>query len=151
MDRAVKPLSYRQPGMESPPRLRQKNEKSWVDIQEFIAGKVCRRVILDEVMDGWMNRQRCEEGEEACDVCDAREEECRRQVVRDRIIDGFDDFQDSGDILDESGELSSRPEHPHEPPSSPPRLELEFPSKRRRYGIGGGKELEVRQQEQERR
>jgi hypothetical protein len=37
---------------------------------EFMRGDVCRRVILDEVMDGRMDRIGCEEGEEACDVCE---------------------------------------------------------------------------------
>ncbi|KAK3933608.1 P-loop containing nucleoside triphosphate hydrolase protein [Diplogelasinospora grovesii] len=38
-------------------------------IQEFVAGLVCRRVVLDRVMDGWNERVGCEEGEVACDIC----------------------------------------------------------------------------------
>src|SRR6187402_3133390 len=40
-----------------------------VDIPEFINGRSCRRVVMDRVMDGKDDRVRCEEGEEACDVC----------------------------------------------------------------------------------
>jgi RecQ family ATP-dependent DNA helicase len=47
--------------------------KSWAksseDIFDFIAGYICRRVIMDQIMDGRMDRVRCEEGEEQCDVC----------------------------------------------------------------------------------
>ena len=48
--------------------------RSWArsageDIVDFMAGYNCRRVIMDRVMDGRMDRVGCEEGEEACDVC----------------------------------------------------------------------------------
>lgn len=39
---------------------------------EFVSGRVCGRMILDQVMDGHMEGERCEEGEEGeerCDVC----------------------------------------------------------------------------------
>ncbi|KJZ69304.1 hypothetical protein HIM_11298 [Hirsutella minnesotensis 3608] len=39
---------------------------------EFVGGKWCRRVVLDRVMDGWVERSGCEEGEEGCDVCVTR-------------------------------------------------------------------------------
>jgi hypothetical protein len=32
-------------------------------------------------MDRWMDRERCEEGEEMCDVCQGKDEEERRQAV----------------------------------------------------------------------
>jgi superfamily II DNA helicase RecQ len=38
-------------------------------IDDYIRGDVCRRIILDSVMDGRMDRVGCEEGEELCDVC----------------------------------------------------------------------------------
>lgn len=44
-----------------PSEVARKNENSWVDIQEFVGGAVCRRAILDEVMDGRLDRERCEE------------------------------------------------------------------------------------------
>ena len=40
-------------------------------VDDFVNGQVCRRVILDSEMDGRGNRDRCEEGEEPCDVCQA--------------------------------------------------------------------------------
>ena len=47
--------------------------KSWAqcreDIFDFIGGYHCRRVIMDQVMDGRMDRVECKEGEEQCDVC----------------------------------------------------------------------------------
>src|SRR5450432_3502659 len=48
--------------------------KSWAqsrgeDIVDFMAGYNCRRVIMDRIMDGRMDRVGCEEGEEPCDVC----------------------------------------------------------------------------------
>ncbi|KAK1837415.1 hypothetical protein CCHR01_19963, partial [Colletotrichum chrysophilum] len=38
-------------------------------------GEVCRRIVLDEVMDGRVDRSGCEEGEEACDICQQRASE----------------------------------------------------------------------------
>jgi len=38
-------------------------------VSEYIKGQCCRRVVLDRVMDGWMERLGCEEGEAACDIC----------------------------------------------------------------------------------
>ncbi|WKT53675.1 hypothetical protein QSH57_004259 [Fusarium oxysporum f. sp. vasinfectum] len=43
-------------------------------VDDFINGRVCRRVILDSEMDGRDNRDRCEEGEERCDICQAADE-----------------------------------------------------------------------------
>ncbi|EXK76382.1 hypothetical protein FOQG_18876 [Fusarium oxysporum f. sp. raphani 54005] len=45
---------------------------------------VCRRVILDSVMDGRSDREGCEEGEEVCDVC-------QQQVVEESREDDNDD------------------------------------------------------------
>lgn len=39
------------------------------EMQEFIDTARCRRVVLDRVFDGYIDRQGCEEGEEACDNC----------------------------------------------------------------------------------
>ncbi|KLP03469.1 Uncharacterized protein Y057_10530 [Fusarium fujikuroi] len=43
-------------------------------VDDFINGRVCRRVILDSEMDGRDDRDRCEEGEERCDICQAADE-----------------------------------------------------------------------------
>lgn len=37
--------------------------------QDFVSGRVCRRVVLNLEMDGRVDRNSCEEGEEWCDVC----------------------------------------------------------------------------------
>jgi superfamily II DNA helicase RecQ len=39
---------------------------------DYIRGDVCRRVVLDSIMDGRDDREGCEEGEELCDVCQNR-------------------------------------------------------------------------------
>lgn len=39
------------------------------DMAAFMQGSVCRRVVLDETMDGGVERTGCREEEEACDVC----------------------------------------------------------------------------------
>jgi hypothetical protein len=38
-------------------------------VDRFISGVQCRRVDLDGEMDGRVDRIRCEEGEERCDIC----------------------------------------------------------------------------------
>jgi RecQ family ATP-dependent DNA helicase len=38
-------------------------------VNRFISGAQCRRIDLDQEMDGRTDRARCEEGEERCDVC----------------------------------------------------------------------------------
>ncbi|KAF6804812.1 hypothetical protein CPLU01_16035 [Colletotrichum plurivorum] len=37
--------------------------------RRFVSGEVCRRMILDKVMDGRVDRSGCEEGEKACEIC----------------------------------------------------------------------------------
>jgi superfamily II DNA helicase RecQ len=56
-----------------------RTSRSWTrldrkDMDDFVAGYHCRRVIMDRVMDGRMDRVECEEGEEACDVCQRSQE-----------------------------------------------------------------------------
>ncbi|KAK2736674.1 hypothetical protein CKAH01_18889 [Colletotrichum kahawae] len=38
-------------------------------------GEVCQQIVLDEVMDRWVDRPGCQEGEEACDICRQRASE----------------------------------------------------------------------------
>jgi superfamily II DNA helicase RecQ len=81
------------------------NEQGWTDIQEFVQGDVCRRVILDEVMDGRISREACEEGEEPCDVCHKQQQEEARQVLQAQIIRTLDAdkaYNDSGVGLEPS-------------------------------------------------
>ena len=69
-----------------PTEVAPKNEKGWVDIQDFISGAVYRRVILDQVIDRQIDRERCEEGEETCNMCQGKDKEERRQAVREGVI-----------------------------------------------------------------
>lgn len=41
----------------------------WEKCEQFISGERCRRIYLDQEMDGRLDRSRCEEGEIRCDVC----------------------------------------------------------------------------------
>ncbi|KAJ3453241.1 hypothetical protein MRS44_018896 [Fusarium solani] len=41
-------------------------------LEDYTSGDVCRRVVLDSVMDGRRDRVACEDGEELCDVCQGR-------------------------------------------------------------------------------
>ncbi|KAK6218092.1 hypothetical protein QIS74_02556 [Colletotrichum tabaci] len=54
----------------------------------FVSGEVCRRMVLDEVMDGRMDRSGCEEGEEACDVCQPKAQETTQGRAGDGTGDG---------------------------------------------------------------
>jgi superfamily II DNA helicase RecQ len=56
-------------------------EEMAAEIDDFIGAK-CRRVVLDRVMDGRYDRIQCEEGEEACDMC--QEFQHNIQVSRNR-------------------------------------------------------------------
>ena len=38
-------------------------------VDQFISGAQCRRVDLDREIDSRVDRARCEEGEERCDIC----------------------------------------------------------------------------------
>ena len=38
-------------------------------VDRFISGAQCRRIDLDGEMDGRVDRVRCDEGEERCDIC----------------------------------------------------------------------------------
>jgi superfamily II DNA helicase RecQ len=63
------------------------NPRSWAksegeDIDDFMAGYNCRRVIMDRVMDGRIDRMECEDGEEQCDVCQRGNEEVGLPTLR---------------------------------------------------------------------
>jgi hypothetical protein len=38
-------------------------------VERFVSGAKCRRIYMDQEMDGRINRVRCEHEEERCDVC----------------------------------------------------------------------------------
>jgi superfamily II DNA helicase RecQ len=47
-----------------------KKEMEREKVDQFISGEYCRRICLDQEMDGRIDRVRCEDGEERCDVCE---------------------------------------------------------------------------------
>lgn len=52
-------------------------------------------------MDRWMDRERCEEGEEMCDVCQGKDEEERRQAVWEGVIRRLnEEINDSVSVVD---------------------------------------------------
>ncbi|RMI97529.1 hypothetical protein CDV36_016209 [Fusarium kuroshium] len=59
-------------------------------LEDYISGGVCRRVVLDSVMDGRSDRVACEDGEELCDVC-------QRGAVEDDLEDGPGRSEDEED------------------------------------------------------
>ena len=86
----------------------QQPDPGHIDIQEFVQGSICRRVILDQVMDAPRVREGCEEGEELCDVC-------RGTTAEPSSENEFGEFHDSG-----IGS-SSQVEFPGSPPVLQPR------------------------------
>lgn len=49
----------------------------WQKVERFISGERCRRIYLDQEMDGRFDRTRCEDEEERCDVCQQDDKEAR--------------------------------------------------------------------------
>lgn len=93
-----------------PPDGRRWVEPMTQDMPEFMSGRDCRRVVMDEVMDGRDDRAGCEEGEEMCDVC----REDRRVAEEPADIDSEiygdarpiedDPFTDSGVVIPSSSQ-----------------------------------------------
>src|SRR5271168_3407527 len=83
------------------------------DIVDFVGGYICRRVIMDQVMDGRMDRIGCEEGEEQCDVCgrQARVERCSQELptLQEGVITLDVGFRDSGIGNSMSSQVQSSP------------------------------------------
>jgi RecQ family ATP-dependent DNA helicase len=73
-----------------------KKEMEREKVNQFISGERCRRICLDQEMDGRIDRVRCEDGEERCDVCrkddEAMEEaEALRQAYEESNEQGIDE------------------------------------------------------------
>jgi RecQ family ATP-dependent DNA helicase len=69
-------------------------------VERFASGTACRRVYLDREMDGRMDRVRCEDEEERCDVCQASDAmmddlEAQRRVYIQREQEKQDRLMDS--------------------------------------------------------
>src|SRR5277367_6555500 len=78
--------------------------KSWAqsgeEIFDFVAGHICQRIIMDQIMDGRMDRVGCEEGEEQCDVCRRQEmvTQCSQELptLQEDLVELDVGFGDSG-------------------------------------------------------
>jgi len=69
-------------------------------VERFMSGAACRRVYLDREMDGRMDRVRCEDEEERCDMCQASDAimddlEAQRRVYIQREQEKQDRLMDS--------------------------------------------------------
>ena len=95
-------------------------------VERFVSGAKCRRVYLDQEMDGRIDRVRCEEGEERCDVCRASdammdELEAQRQAYVQQEHYQYNRGVDSGIQMPTSRPCPPRHQfHSNAIPSSPP-------------------------------
>lgn len=48
---------------------REKQRIKQQKVKRFVSGAACRQIYLDREMDGRVNRVRCEDEEERCDMC----------------------------------------------------------------------------------
>jgi RecQ family ATP-dependent DNA helicase len=100
-------------------------------VERFVSGAACRRVYLDREMDGRIDRTRCEDEEERCDVCresdammdelEAQRRACiqREQEKQDRLMDSAIDMPTSSVPFPEvpsDGVNSSNGPFPSSPP-----------------------------------
>ncbi|KAF6782349.1 hypothetical protein CSOJ01_16009, partial [Colletotrichum sojae] len=115
-----------------------------IDVAD-VRGEVCRRMVLDEVMDGRVDRSGCDESKEACDICQQKvsdvwdggwdwdEGEGEGEGEGERIREAFETSQQTGWFLivytfpyrvekphleSAIGRIRLLP-HPHGPGSSP--------------------------------
>jgi superfamily II DNA helicase RecQ len=71
-------------------------------VDRFISGEKCRRIHLDQELDGRLDRVQCEDGEEKCDVClkdsqiMAEAEELQQAYVTEEVGHEHDQMLDSG-------------------------------------------------------
>ena len=98
-------------------------------VDRFISGAQCRRVDLDREMDGRVDRARCEEGEERCDICqdsDAMMEEAEalRQAYQESVRSRPEPTLDSGIDIPSSQSIQSARQsvNPRVSPSASPRV-----------------------------
>lgn len=88
-------------------------------VDRFISGAQCRRIHLDQELDGRTNRIRCEAGEERCDVCqksDSMMEEA--EALRQAYIAEQETERQQQETLDSGIDIPSS--QLDIPPSSPP-------------------------------
>ena len=99
-------------------------------VERFVSGAACRRVYLDQEMDGRIDRVRCVDEEERCDVCQARDAmmdklEAQRQAYVPGKHEEHDQSMDSAIHMPHSNPFPRVPrdgvDHSDEAfPSSPP-------------------------------
>jgi superfamily II DNA helicase RecQ len=62
------------------------------DIREYIGNSKCRRIVLDSVLDGNVERKGCGADEELCDICsNQKEKDICDEMLKDLDVDFFDD------------------------------------------------------------
>lgn len=72
------------------------------DLQAYIDTDRCRRVILDSVIDGIKDREKCGENEEKCDICESRIAPPDNSDISDNNLSSDNESDES----DESEEIS---------------------------------------------
>jgi len=92
-------------------------------VDRFISGMKCRRIHLDQEMDGRLDRIRCEEGEERCDVCQkddeaaAEAEELQQAfAAQEQMLDSAIDIPSSSIMM--QGSENASPSSSIDAPSS---------------------------------
>ena len=75
------------------------------DMQEFITTEGCRRVVLDRAMNGRFDRIGCEEGEERCDQCQAKEAASMGEREEEEEEEEEEGMSMAGEAAGDEGEL----------------------------------------------
>jgi RecQ family ATP-dependent DNA helicase len=134
-------------------------------VERFVSGAACRRVYLDREMDGRMDRARCEDEEEGCDVCrenDAMmdELEAQRQAYihrehekQDRSMDSAIDMPTSSIPFPEvpsDGFNSSDSPFPSSPPGHSQSSTVSFEQGFATDRISPGERIEFQSQQSQR-
>lgn len=106
-------------------------------VQRFMSGARCRRVYLDQEMDGRHDRVGCEDGEEACDICVATFEEVVPREQGDTADGGIDMSSSRIEPATEGGwgrssGAAARPTAASRGPAAPPRITVDRVSQRDR-------------------
>jgi hypothetical protein len=82
-------------------------------VERFVSGARCRRIYLDQEMDGRVDRVRCEDGGERCNVCQASDAmmedlEAKRKAYVQEVREKQDRLMDSAIDIPSSSVLFSR-------------------------------------------
>lgn len=77
-------------------------------VEKYIEGQWCRRIVLDEIMDGYTTRTACEEGEAACDICKRLLDEEERDALIAMAADEEDRLDADAQQIAENFERTRR-------------------------------------------